>query len=89
MANIGGINYNNIKNSDAYSGGATIYANADNLRRSKYMNDSESYYPSLNVIDIDWCGAEINNTSLNTTSDLLALINVLIRRITTLENKIK
>ncbi len=89
MANIGGIEYNNIKNSPAYSGGATIYSNAYNLRRTKYNNALSSYTPSLNAIDLDWCGAEINNTSLNTTSDLLALINVLIQRIVTLENKIK
>ena len=89
MANIGGIEYNNIKNSDAYSGGATIYSNADNLKRTKYNNTLSSYASSLNAIDIDWCGAVINNTSLNTTSDLLALIKVLIQRIVTLENKIK
>ncbi len=80
MSEIGSINYNNIKNSPAYSGGATIYSNASNLTGTKYNNTLSSYAPSLNVMDIDWCGAEINGTSLNTTSDFLLMLKSLFNR---------
>jgi len=80
MSEIGSINYNNIKKSPAYSGGATIYSNADNLTGFRYNNALSSYAPSLNVIDIDWCGAEINGTSLNTTSDFLLMLQSLFNR---------
>ena len=38
----------------------------------------DAIYPGINVIDIDWNGALVNNIELNSTSDLIKLLNQLL-----------
>lgn len=72
VSNEGKINYNNIVQPNAVFGIP--------IGRNQYKFDEEGNiksYPDglINAIDINWGGAEVKNSQINTTDDLLDLIN--------------
>lgn len=66
----------NVTNDAAYQGWDTKYTNTDNLTNGVYKADGQGSTPSfaLNAIDIDWNGATLDSTVINTTGDLLKYI---------------
>lgn len=74
VSNEGKINYNNIVQPNAIFG---IPIGRNNYKYDENGN-IKSYPESLiNAIDINWGGADVKNTKINTTDDLLDLINSL------------
>ena len=74
VSNEGKINYNNIIQPNATFG---IPIGRNNYKYDENGN-IKSYPESLiNAIDINWGGADVKNTQINTTDDLLDLINSL------------
>ena len=84
------VNFNNVPvGSGAFNGWGTKYTNSLNLLDGKYDPDPENVEKSFNAIEIDWNGAQLSYYGeLNSTGDVIALINNLLGRITVLENKL-
>ena len=80
------INFSTLNvTSEAANGWGTKYTHTDNLTNGKYAGDGQGTTPSfsINAVDIDWNGAVLpdgdiangSNLTINTTGELLKLIN--------------
>lgn len=76
-----GVTYENVKK-PTVTLGATIRSGEDtynvsfinSLNPNYVMTEEEKGENLLNAIDIDWCGADINGTKINTTGELLSKV---------------
>lgn len=87
MATIDGINFSNIQERTALAVPG-VWTNDDNINSSgKYDYDGGK---SVMALDIDWNGAVLpsSNTTINTTGQLLNLINSMSSQISTLNEQV-
>ena len=77
--NQSGINFNNINKDAVYSatGKYSHYANTDNGNFDvDYLSENpDDIAKSFNAIEIDWNGAKLGTTTINTTGQLLSYIS--------------
>ena len=67
------INFNNVPvGSDQFNGWGTKYTNMNNVLYGKYDPDPENIEKSFNAVEIDWNGAQLGTTIINTTGELLS-----------------
>ena len=81
-----GITFNNVKDiavsvKGAPYGGKNSYYD----RNDTTGNIVNVKTHSFNIIDVDWCGAQLGDNTINTTGQLLAIIKNLQDKVNTLE----
>ena len=82
--NQNGIDFNNINVGEKVFSTGGKYSHVDNTWDGVY--DPADLYMSVNAVEIDWQGAQLGSTTINTTGQLLSYITTLSNRIAALEN---
>ena len=80
------MNFNNIPTGQSALGLSQYITRDDNISNKRYAYDGAD--PLIAALDIDWCGAQLPNSSdtagsqtVSSTEDLLTLINEMNKRI--------
>jgi hypothetical protein len=81
--NQNGIDFNNINVGEKVFSTGGKYSHVDNTWDDVY--DPTNIYMSVNAVEIDWQGAKLGSTTINTTGQLLSYITTLSNRIAALE----
>ena len=68
------IKFTNIPGGNKGTKGSTFWNQSSNAQVWKDNGDSTQWKPSVNAVDIDWNGAQVNGSTINTTGELLAKI---------------
>ena len=80
------ISFNNIPAGGKGTKGSAFWNHSVNVDVWKDNGDGTKWKPAVNAVDIDWNGAELGSSTINTTGELLALIKSMADRIEQLEN---
>ena len=84
------INFTNVQASNIYAAGGkfSLSANDDGTGKFDTTLTGDEISKSLNAVEIDWNGAQVNNITLNNTGQLISIIKDLHSRISVLESKL-